>query len=82
MVLLLSLFVPAQAAVAFIVQGCWALFGGQLFGFPAMGVEPSTGAPAARTGAMLVLLGLLCALIAFVSIRYSLRELRKTWPRR
>lgn len=78
----LSLILPAQAAMAFLVQGCWAVFGGQLFGFPAMGIEPSTGASAARMGSLLILLGLLCTLVAFIGLRYSLRELRKTWPRR
>lgn len=82
LVLFVSLLIPAQASVAFLVQGCWAVFGGQLFGFPAMGIEPSTGASAARTGTFLILFGLLSALIAFFGLRYSLRLLRKNFPRR
>lgn len=80
-VLLFSLMVPAQVAAAFLVQGCWGVFGGQLFGFPAMGIEPLSGATAAWAGALLILLGLLCSWTTFALIRYAYRESRKMWPR-
>lgn len=77
MVLLSSLTLPLQAAIAFLSQGCLAVFGGQLLGFPLMGIEPSIGTAAMRTGAILILLGILCALVALMGIRYSIREIRK-----
>jgi hypothetical protein len=76
-VLLLTLLLPAQAAVALLVQGCLAVFGGQLLGFPAMGIEAATGPAAVKTGGYLIMAGMGCAVIATVGLIFSLRELRK-----
>ncbi|MGV3616390.1 MAG: hypothetical protein ACO1SV_13755 [Fimbriimonas sp.] len=71
-----TLLLPTQAAAAFLIQGGWAIFGGELFGFPAMGIAPATGEEAVRVGTSLALIGLVCALVSGVGLFYSLRAIR------
>ena len=82
LILLLSLVVPTEFAAGFLVQGLWAILRGQLFGFPELGIAEATGTEAQWRGALLVGLGSLCALLAFLGIRYAARVIRGTPSKR